>query len=32
MGNHHELLNKKGAYFELYKNQFEQDKVDSLLN
>ena len=30
-GNHHELLNKKGYYFELYKNQFVEDSVNSLL-
>lgn len=30
-GNHHELLEKKGYYFELYKNQFEEDKVNSAL-
>ena len=30
-GNHHELLNKKGYYFELYKNQFVEDSVNALL-
>ncbi|MBQ3253887.1 MAG: ABC transporter ATP-binding protein [Acholeplasmatales bacterium] len=31
MGTHKELLQNKGYYFELYKNQFTQESVDSLL-
>ncbi len=31
-GNHKELLNKKGYYFELYKTQFQEDNVTSILN
>ena len=31
-GNHHELLNKKGYYFELYKNQFSEDSISKLLS
>lgn len=31
-GKHHELLAKKGYYFDLYKTQFQQDAVDKLLN
>ncbi len=31
-GKHHELLSKKGYYFELYKNQFEEDAVNKILN
>ena len=30
-GNHSELLNKKGYYFELYKNQFVEESVEALL-
>lgn len=30
-GNHHDLLKQKGYYFELYKNQFVEDSVNSLL-
>ena len=30
-GNHSELLNKKGYYFELYKNQFVEETVETLL-
>ena len=30
-GNHHELLNKRGYYFELYKNQFSEDSIGKLL-
>jgi ATP-binding cassette, subfamily B, bacterial len=26
MGSHEELLNKRGAYFELYRNQFFKEK------
>ena len=32
MGNHTELLYKKGYYFDLYKNQFLQDSINSELN
>lgn len=31
-GKHHDLLLKKGYYFELYKTQFEQEAIDHLLN
>ena len=31
-GKHHELLAKKGYYFELYKNQFTEDAINNLLN
>ncbi|VEU81045.1 ABC transporter ATP-binding protein [Haploplasma axanthum] len=31
IGTHQELLNKRGAYFELYKNQFMQEKENSLI-
>lgn len=31
-GKHHELLAKKGYYFELYKNQFAEDALQKLLN
>lgn len=31
-GKHHDLLLKKGYYFELYKTQFEQDAINHLLN
>ena len=31
-GNHHELLKQKGYYFELYSNQFSEDKVNNLLH
>ncbi|MDE7105625.1 MAG: ABC transporter ATP-binding protein/permease, partial [Anaeroplasmataceae bacterium] len=30
-GKHHELLAKKGYYFELYKNQFEEDQINKIL-
>ena len=30
-GNHHELLNKRGYYFELYKNQFSEESIGKLL-
>lgn len=30
-GRHHELLLNKGYYFELYKNQFAEDKINNLL-
>ena len=30
-GKHHELLANKGYYFELYKNQFAEESVDSIL-
>lgn len=30
-GTHHELLMNKGYYFELYRNQFTEDKINSLL-
>lgn len=30
-GKHHELLAKKGYYFELYKNQFTEDAINNLL-
>ena len=31
-GKHHDLLLKKGYYFELYKTQFEQEAINHLLN
>lgn len=31
-GTHHELLEKKGYYFELYKNQFAEEELNKLLN
>lgn len=31
-GTHHELLTKKGYYFELYKNQFAEDMLNKILN
>lgn len=31
MGTHHELLNKKGYYFNLYRNQFVQENEDKFL-
>ncbi len=31
-GKHHELLMKKGYYFELYKNQFAEDALQKILN
>ncbi len=31
-GKHHELLAKKGYYFELYKNQFAEDAINKILN
>ena len=31
-GKHHELLLKKGYYFELYKTQFEQEALNKILN
>jgi ATP-binding cassette subfamily B protein len=31
-GNHHELLNQRGYYFDLYKTQFESDSTNVLLN
>ncbi len=31
-GKHHELLAKKGYYFELYKNQFQEDAIKKILN
>ena len=31
-GTHHELLNKKGYYFELYRNQFRDNSVDKIIN
>lgn len=31
-GRHHELLTKKGYYFELYKNQFAEDAIQKILN
>ncbi len=31
-GKHHDLLLKKGYYFELYKTQFEQEKINQILN
>lgn len=31
-GTHHELLNKKGYYFELYSNQFSEEKTKQILN
>lgn len=31
-GNHHELLALKGYYFELYKNQFTESKINQLIN
>lgn len=30
-GNHHDLLNKRGYYFELYKNQFSEESIGKLL-
>ena len=30
-GKHHDLLAKKGYYFELYKNQFTEDAINNLL-
>ncbi len=30
-GNHHDLLNMRGYYFELYKNQFSEDSIGKLL-
>ena len=31
-GKHHELLLKKGYYFDLYKTQFQEDAINKLLN
>ncbi len=31
-GKHHELLSKKGYYFELYKNQFTEEAIQKILN
>jgi len=31
-GNHHDLLNKRGYYFELYKNQFSEESIGKLLS
>ena len=31
-GNHKELLNKKGYYFDLYRNQFESNSINALVN
>ncbi|MDE5714538.1 MAG: ABC transporter ATP-binding protein/permease [Anaeroplasmataceae bacterium] len=31
-GKHHELLSKKGYYFELYKNQFTEDAIQKILS
>ena len=31
-GTHSELLNQRGYYFELYKNQFAEESVSSILN
>ena len=31
-GKHHDLLLKKGYYFELYKTQFEQEAINHILN
>ena len=31
-GNHKELLNKKGYYFDLYRNQFESNSINAIVN